>query len=95
MKRILLFLLTVCQWSMVNSQWSMAHLDSCVCLFFDNYQRDYRTPLPVALDHTELNDADSTLLVFAKEGFASQVFTPAKVRAAYDQLRSQLPEPYN
>ncbi|MBO4730467.1 MAG: xanthan lyase [Bacteroidaceae bacterium] len=95
MKRILLFLLTVCQWSMVNGQWSMAHLDSCVCLFFDQYQRDYRTPLPVALDHTELNDADSTLLVFAKEGFASQVFTPAKVRAAYDQLRSQLPEPYN
>ena len=90
MKRILLFLLILCQWSVVHGQ-----LDSCVCLFFDHYQRDFRTPLPVALDHTEVNDADSTLLVYAKEGFASQVFTPAKVKAAYAQLRSQLPEPYN
>ena len=72
-----------------------ANLDSCVCMFFDRYNRDFRTPLPVALDSTVVDDGQAILHVYSKEGFASQVFTPAKVRTAYEGLRSFLPTPYN
>lgn len=71
-----------------------SQLDSCIMDFFEAYECDFRTPLAVALDRTEVNDEDSTLRVYAKEGFASQVFTPAKVKAAYDGITSILPEPY-
>ena len=74
---------------------SATSLDSCLCGFFDNYRRDYRTNMPVALDSLWVDDSCRVIHVYAKEGFASQVFTPAKVSDAYEEARRCLPDTYS
>lgn len=78
-----------------NMELPAVNIDSCLCNFFDNYRRDFRTNLPVTFDRYIIDDEQRILDVYAKEGFASQVFTPQKVSAAYSGLRSCLPQPYN
>ena len=72
-----------------------AKVDSCIALFFSNYQCDYRPTTPVGYERSVFNDSLRTLDIYVREGFAGQVFTPEKVAAAYEQLRSYLVEPYN
>lgn len=79
----------------IDSAAVAAKVDSCIALFFNNYQCDFRPSTPMGYDRSVLNDSLRTLDVYVKDGFAGQVFTPEKVSSAYEQLRACLPEPYN
>ncbi|MBR3633826.1 MAG: xanthan lyase [Bacteroidaceae bacterium] len=100
MRRVLTWYMMVCCLTALDAvaQDSIAqqvtNLDSCICVFFDSYKRDFRTNMPVNFDHYAIDHEQRTLDIYAKEGFASQVFTPTKVEEAYSGLRSRLPAPY-
>lgn len=70
-------------------------LDSCVASFFKNYKCDFRPAAPMGLDSCIADHEQRILRVYAKEGFAGQIFTPAKVSSAYGELRRCLPAPFD
>ncbi len=70
-------------------------VESCVNRFFNDYAPSFKTGLPIALSKLVVDDQSQTLDIFAKEGFASQVFTQDQVDAIYADMLSYLPEPYN
>lgn len=70
-------------------------ISSYIESFFIDYKKECRTGLPVAMSEYNINIQEKTINIYAKEGFASQVFTPQKVRDIYKKLKSYLPSPYN
>ena len=88
-------MLAVAGSAQIDSLRKVVGLDSCICTFFDNWERDFRTPMPLTLDRCDVDTTTNTLHVYAKEGFASQVWTPRKVIAAYEGLRLSLPVPFD
>ena len=88
-------LLAVAGSAQIDSLRKVVGLDSCICTFFDNWERDFRTPMPLTLDRCDVDTTTNTLHVYAKEGFASQVWTPRKVITAYEGLRLSLPVPFD
>ncbi len=70
-------------------------LKSCIDSFFVCQKSQMNTGLPVAMSYYRVNDSLKTLDIYVKEGFASQVFTPAKISSVYSSIRTFLPQPYS
>lgn len=78
----------------VSQDPAVVDLKSCIDAFFENYKTSCRTKLPVAMNYYEVDTEKKIIHIYAREGFASQVFTPTKVDSAYLLLRDFLPMPY-
>ena len=44
-----------------NMELPAVNIDSCLCNFFDNYRRDFRTNLPVTFDRYIIDDEQRIL----------------------------------